>query len=85
MPASHALATRPPLRRSGNRHIAAAILVVLYALLLIAGLGLAIVAPRPPSAQRQPSVAPALSVGQPGHQLGSSVSMHHLDTDGGLK
>lgn len=83
MPAINALsgAPRRPVTYGGNRHIVTAILVVLYVLLLIAGLGLAIVQPRPPLAPNSsPPTAPSESASYPRSLAGQAANLLPRDT-----
>lgn len=83
MPASHAPTgtARRPITRGGNRHIVTTILVVLYALLLIAGLGLSIAQPRPPSTPSPPSLSAPSESGSNSHNLaGQAANLVQRDT-----
>lgn len=78
MPATHVLTgpARQPITHGGNRHIVTTILIVLYALLLIAGLGLAIAQPRPPSTPSPPSFsAPSEKISDSHNRAGQAASL----------
>lgn len=65
---------RRPTTATRSRHITTAILMALYALLVLSGVWLAVVQPPPPTLPAQPPPAAAAP------QLGAAVSMHHLGT-----
>lgn len=65
---------RRPTTATRSRHITTAILMALYALLVLSGVWLAVVQPQPPTLPAQPPPAAAAP------QLGAAVSMHHLGT-----
>jgi hypothetical protein len=65
---------RRPTTATRSRHITTAILMALYALLVLSAVWLAVDQPQPPRLPAQPPPATAAP------QLGAAVSMHHLDT-----
>lgn len=78
MPAHRALTgpASPPTTHRRNRHIVTTIVIAAYALLLISGLGLAIIQPRPPSTSSPSShSAPHATTSQSQHRVGQAADL----------